>query len=104
MTKTNNRSARGLDDRGQAEPPGLSVGSCSIASFGRLSHIKEVKPREVISFYSLDDRGPVTQSRTTTLHRRPQVSSPSENAPHLPLNPLAEATPMPSDLNPLPPC
>ena len=37
MTETNNQSARGLDDRGQAEPPGLSVGSCSRSSLGKLS-------------------------------------------------------------------
>ena len=55
MTETNNQSARGLDDRGQAEPPRLSVGSCSRLSpgrlsrmEGRLSRIEKVKPQNVI--------------------------------------------------------
>ena len=55
MTETNNQSARGLDGRGQAEPPELSVGNCSRSSLGRLSRIEgrssrieKVKPQNVI--------------------------------------------------------
>lgn len=41
MTKTNNQSAYSLDNQGQAEPLGLSFGSCFKLRLGRLSCIEE---------------------------------------------------------------
>ena len=54
MTKTNNRSACGLDNRRQAELPGLSIGSYFKLSFGKLScierklsRIEKIEPQNV---------------------------------------------------------
>ena len=41
MTKTNNESACGLDNKRQAEPPRLNVGSCSKLNVRRLFCIKK---------------------------------------------------------------
>ena len=74
MTKTNNQSARGLDDRGQADSPELSVRSCSIS---RLSHIKGSQVSKRYSALSLDDQDSVSQSRVTAL--QPNITFPREN-------------------------
>ena len=78
MTETNNRSARGLDDQGQADASGVER--------RKLFHIE---PREVIPYRgkviphrggraserystsSLDDRGSGSRSRVTTLQLPP---------------------------------
>ena len=57
MTEINNQSARGLDNIGQTESLGLSVGSCSRSSLGRfsriegrLSRIEKIEPQNVILY------------------------------------------------------